>query len=630
MKVIYKPWGKEEWLELNENYCYKRIYINAGYKTSFQYHNFKKETNFIISGQAEIWLENDKGEIVIKIMGPGEFFNVLPPKKHRVIAITDIILQEVSTPEVDDVIRIEDDTNRQDGKLESEHKTPSVLILAAGEGTRLKTFTKYINKALIPINNKAIISHIINKFPIEYEIIITLGYKGESLQEYLQLAHPNRIFKFIDAKLSKGPGDSSLLAKEYLQKPFYLITADCIIDSDLPHLDGNWLGVAPTSYPEKYSTVEINNNNITKFTNKNLEGYENAFIGLAGIWNYEIFWKELEKNIKDGEVVGAFENSNEYPNFKVKFPKWLDTGNLDDLNRTKEYFLDKPISLSKNTGEITYKIDEKFIKFHPDQQITYNKAERAKSLMGLIPKEFGFTKNFLYYYWTSGKTLYECNSYKIYEKFLYFLKDKIAVQYEGDEQLIKDFYVTKTQKRKELFIEKYGEHYYNDKFSINGKEYKPLKEIYEYTQIPTSSQFYELWHGDLQFDNIIYNESDDSFTYIDWRDSFAGDIKGGDIYYDLAKLYGGCIIPYNLMKDESNFSYSEGSHIIEYKIPQNKNLDNFKEKYESWLISYGFDLEKVKLITALIFLNMSPLHDEKFSKILWFKAIEMLSYSKNG
>ena len=95
MKTIIKPWGKEEWLELNDKYCYKRIYINAGYKTSYQYHNFKKETNFIISGEAEIWLENDNGVVEKKIMRAGEYFNVTPPKKHRVIALTDIILQEV-------------------------------------------------------------------------------------------------------------------------------------------------------------------------------------------------------------------------------------------------------------------------------------------------------------------------------------------------------------------------------------------------------------------------------------------------------------------------------------------------------------------------------------------------------
>ncbi len=122
-KIVQKPWGKEVWLELNDRYCYKRIYINAGTKTSFQYHNQKRETNYIISGEAEVWLEDDKWGIVQKIiMKAGDYFNVPPTKKHRVIALTDIILQEVSTPEVDDVIRIEDDTKRPDGKIESEHQ----------------------------------------------------------------------------------------------------------------------------------------------------------------------------------------------------------------------------------------------------------------------------------------------------------------------------------------------------------------------------------------------------------------------------------------------------------------------------------------------------------------------------
>lgn len=120
-KTVTKPWGKEIWLELNDKYCYKRIYIKGGAKTSFQYHHKKIETNYIIKGEAEVWLENDEGVIEKKIMKKDDFFNVFPPKKHRVIAITDIILQEVSTPEVDDVIRIKDDAGRPNGKIESEH-----------------------------------------------------------------------------------------------------------------------------------------------------------------------------------------------------------------------------------------------------------------------------------------------------------------------------------------------------------------------------------------------------------------------------------------------------------------------------------------------------------------------------
>ncbi len=122
-KTVQKPWGKEVWLELNDRYCYKRIYINKGTRTSFQYHQQKRETNYIISGEAEVWLENDQGVVEKIKMKADDFFNVTPPKKHRVIALTDIVLQEVSTPEVDDVIRIEDDAGRPDGRIDAEHSS---------------------------------------------------------------------------------------------------------------------------------------------------------------------------------------------------------------------------------------------------------------------------------------------------------------------------------------------------------------------------------------------------------------------------------------------------------------------------------------------------------------------------
>ena len=122
MKIVNKPWGREEWLELNDKYCYKRLYINAGFQISYQYHQVKMETNYIISGTAEIWLENSDGIIEKFEAKDGFYFTVYPNIKHRIRAITNLILQEVSTPEVDDVIRIEDDTNRISGRIEDEHK----------------------------------------------------------------------------------------------------------------------------------------------------------------------------------------------------------------------------------------------------------------------------------------------------------------------------------------------------------------------------------------------------------------------------------------------------------------------------------------------------------------------------
>jgi NDP-sugar pyrophosphorylase family protein/mannose-6-phosphate isomerase-like protein (cupin superfamily)/thiamine kinase-like enzyme len=638
MKTIYKPWGKEEWIELNDSYCYKRIYINEGHKTSLQYHNFKKETNYIISGQAEIWLENDEGEIIKEVYGPGQYYNVVPPKKHRVIALTDLIMQEVSTPEVDDVIRVEDDTNRPDGKIESEHKTPAVLILCAGLGSRLKKLTDNINKTLLPINNRAIISHIIEKFPKEYDFVVAVGYKGDSVREYCNLAYPHHKFTFVNVEnydpSQTGPGTSALLCSEHLQRPFYFIMGDCIIDSQIPSINGNWLGVHPTSYPEKYSTVKIDDReNIISFVDKSTTGYDLAFVGFGGISDYSTFWKELSVNIKKGELVSAFESPEIYPTLKSKRLKWLDTGNLDDLDKARQYFNDKPLSLKKDIEEITYKDGGKFLKFTQDKDLLERRKIRGSILADIIPPNFNVGENFLYYDWVEGKTLYDHGGLDVFNNFLIKLEFLISEVVPGNKEDLKKFYVDKTRKRMESFVTKYGESYFISEHEINEKKRPSLDLILSDEKIFSSlydNPFYSNFHGDLHFDNMILSD-EGKYYYIDWRDCFGENVQYGDIYYDLSKFYGGLIIPYNLMKDENNITYFEGSYSIKYQYPISSNLIKFKSDYEQWVEKNGFDLNKIKFITGLIFLNMSPLHDGKFGKMLWFKSIEMLDdYKKHN
>ena len=89
---------------------------------SLQYHEKKLETNHLISGKAEAWLENEKGEIEKSIVEAGDSWSIPCGRKHRIVAITDMVMLEASTPEVDDVIRVEDDTNRSSGRIEGEHQ----------------------------------------------------------------------------------------------------------------------------------------------------------------------------------------------------------------------------------------------------------------------------------------------------------------------------------------------------------------------------------------------------------------------------------------------------------------------------------------------------------------------------
>ncbi len=129
-KVVVKPWGREVWINYRKGeevgdkvkrYVMKKLYIKKGTKTSFQYHKHKVETNFLIEGSVEAWFEDKKGHIDIKVLESGSIWTIPAGIKHRIVTLEDIILMESSSPEVDDVIRIEDDTLRGDGRIQDEH-----------------------------------------------------------------------------------------------------------------------------------------------------------------------------------------------------------------------------------------------------------------------------------------------------------------------------------------------------------------------------------------------------------------------------------------------------------------------------------------------------------------------------
>ena len=94
-------------------------------------------------------------------------------------------------------------------------------------------------------------------------------------------------------------------------------------------------------------------------------------------------------------------------------------------------------------------------------------------------------------------------------------------------------------------------------------------------------------------------------------------------------MYGGIKIPYNLMKNDNNIILTESSSAVEYTYKQLSVLDTVKAEFEYLVQQHGYDLDRIKLITGLIYLNMSPMHTGNFSKMLWFKAITILSQYAN-
>ena len=113
MTRVDKPWGYELHWAKTDRYVGKLIHVTKGHALSLQYHNVKDETIYLASGKLLFEIEID-GKLVSREMAPGEAVHITPKTVHRMTAIESSDIFEVSTPELQDVVRLEDRYGRVD------------------------------------------------------------------------------------------------------------------------------------------------------------------------------------------------------------------------------------------------------------------------------------------------------------------------------------------------------------------------------------------------------------------------------------------------------------------------------------------------------------------------------------
>jgi mannose-6-phosphate isomerase len=114
VRRVDKPWGYELIWALTDTYCGKVLFVRAGQALSLQFHREKDESWFVQSGRAKLEL-GDVGQAALaeEVVGPGYAFHYRPGTVHRVTALEDTTILEVSTPQLDDVVRLEDAYGRE-------------------------------------------------------------------------------------------------------------------------------------------------------------------------------------------------------------------------------------------------------------------------------------------------------------------------------------------------------------------------------------------------------------------------------------------------------------------------------------------------------------------------------------
>lgn len=512
-------------------------------------------------------------------------------------------------------------------KLTQSTNNLTVLILAAGYGRRMGPFSRMVNKSLVPYDNKPLISHIIEKFPNGTKFIVACGNLGQQVKDYVSVVHEDRNVIFVDIptfdESTTGPATTIRYCEKYLPDSFIWISCDTLFEFNYQDkLDHNWIAVSPvdSSVSQDYCWVERDGELLQEVHNKKKSTKAvDAFIGLMFVKDKTFINNLNKKNAKD--VYEGFDNLD----LKVHTVReWKDFGTYEKWQQISEGLPE--VSFPK-PDELFFRDNGKIVKFTTNPNLSMMRDSRAKLNSFCMPANVSSKPQFLFYDEEEGDTFYNCLTPDLFRKFLDWAEKNVWLEASamGDAFLTADdFYKKKTFERLEKFRVKYNS--WVELPLVNGCHVRTIEDYIQELDFVwlASNTRWAFIHGDMQFDNIIYNQSTDKFTLIDWRTDFAGDLFG-DMYYDLAKMLGGLYLSYKLVK-EDKFSYQELSNQAIIDIPSVPNVEEYVSVLEDWVIRRGYDWKKVSTLVPIIYLNMAPLHEPPFDKFLI--ALAQLHFSK--
>lgn len=501
----------------------------------------------------------------------------------------------------------------------------TVLILAAGYGRRMGPFSRMVNKGLVPYKDKPLISHIIDKFPTTTKFVIACGNMGEQVKEYVSNVHDDKNVVFVDipdySEGHTGPATTVQHCAEHIKDGFILLACDTLFEFNYAdRLDHSWIGVYPvdSTIAKDYDWVERDGDDIVALHNKEASNTAvDAFVGLM--------YDKDGSFLRNLQSLNAKENLQGFAGMDLKahtVRKWLDFGTYE---KWQELTADLPENSFTKPDELFYHDNGKVIKYFTNKNHVTLRVDRANANLGCMPKNIKAVGNFLIHDYAPGDIVYNQYTPELFRKMLNWCESNLWVNNNAvNIEACRTFYYTKTMERLAQFRTKYSD--WSECCVVNRRDVDSIDQYLSRIDWDWLCNTVE-WrfiHGDLHFDNTIYDATTDTFTAIDWRTDFAGGVYG-DLYYDLAKMLGGIWLNYRSVK-AGELEYTEKSDYATLVVPSINNAQVYEDILEQWVISRGFDWKKVKTLVPLIYLNMSPLHEAPFDKFLM--ALSQLHFSK--
>jgi NDP-sugar pyrophosphorylase family protein/thiamine kinase-like enzyme len=512
----------------------------------------------------------------------------------------------------------------------------TVFITTSGLGTRLEGLTQYTNKALVPIGDQYAICRIIERFQESTRFVVTLGYYGTHVRDFLELAYPRRQFVFVEVDRYEGPGSSQaysmLYAAEHLTTPFLYHCCDTILppistlhapNKDVPVT----LYVAPHADYTTYSGITVRDDHLVRFNRKKEAIHDYVYIGISYVADPAAFWAALRASCSGRSEETAAADTDAYRlllsqgralDYRV-LPTFYDTGNMDSYRHACRAFPASATVLAKPNESLCFlKDQQKVIKFLHSAAANAKRVQRGHMLESCGgPKILGAKPNFMAMAYEEGMVLAECREWGTVRRLLEWANTHLWTGAHANpdyQHVCRRFYYEKTLKRLAEYKAKHPE----DSTRVNGVDVGSIGDLLDrvdWSELCTDR--FTRYHGDFIMDNILQRK-DGSFVLLDWRECFDTEVEFGDPAYDLAKLRHNLVFNHaNIARGEYSVT-REGDQVFvdlgcKYLlVRQLEELDNWIKEHAEW------NVRNIRILQALIWLNMAPLYEAPLSDFLYY------------
>ncbi len=529
------------------------------------------------------------------------------------------------------------------------------IIPAAGFSTNKLMLRSELPDTMMPINGRPVIAYILDDLlkRCVKSASIVLNHSDNYTERYVSLRYAAKMeinFVYND-KLELGVGHSVHLGCTKRDRSVLVILGDTIYTGHL-NLAKDLLVVAPyTEYPKKWCFVRENDRSLT-FIDRPHEPVTDGRI-LAGVYHFSdaALLKRCSKTRSGSKTVEMSDILTRYGKVHhftlINASGWYDCGNIENYYKAKIDFLKlrkfNQVAYNDLYGTITKWSQDRPQKIR-DEIEWYRKVPAHLRIFSprivdyVLAGEPKYSIEFYGYQSLADLFVFETIDESAWKAMLRRLFE-ILREFEAYGSTVAltrsqyDRMLTGKVRRRLAQMEHHAWYAAISSYEnlvINGKKHHNLKhfskELGQFTKTMFETTRPGVLHGDLCLSNILYDPTNRIFKFIDPRGNFGKRSVFGDVRYDIAKLRHSFVGGYDFLV-AGLFSLSQKNNVFDLTIHSEKYNANVAQLFEEQVSVNGYDQNEIKVLEALLFLSMIPLHTENTArqKAMYLIGIQRLN-----